>query len=97
MSQFQYTFDASIPFEEVEASLLLASFALESLHGSAASRLEANSDLDAQRRRCRLQGDTAAGRDLNRLFLGFLSREFPASAFQVARVADSEEPLHVAL
>lgn len=45
---YRYTF----PLEEVEASLLLALWGTQSLHGEAQVRLDATHFLDADRRSC---------------------------------------------
>ena len=74
--------------EHAEASLLLAVMATESLHGEAQTRLDAGHFLDPIKRACVIDAGTPVGRDLNRLFTGFLSREFGADAFVVERVDD---------
>src|SRR4051794_7912658 len=83
---YRYTFAAEVPAEEVEASLLLALFAVESLHGEAQTRLDAAHYFDADRRACVIDAGTAVGRDLSRIFTGFLAREFGPGSFQVERV-----------
>jgi len=83
---YRYSFVDSISFEEVEASLVLALLATEALHGQTQVRLDADHAVDAEKRSCVVDASTAVGRDLNRLFAGFLSREFGADAFEVERV-----------
>ena len=83
---FRYTFASSIPSEEIEATLLLAILATESLHGAAQVRLDAAHAFDAERQICTIDARSQVGRDLNRLFVGFVSREFGDSAFEVRRV-----------
>jgi hypothetical protein len=84
---YRYSFSAEVPAEEVEATLLLALFGVESLHGEAQTRLDAGHAFDAGRRACVLDASTEVGRDLNRLFVGFVRREFGEGAFRVERVA----------
>ena len=48
----QYVFDPGIAFEDVEASLLLAIFAAESLHGEAQVRLGVAHAVDSDHRTC---------------------------------------------
>lgn len=86
---YRYTFTGDIPLEEIEASLLLAVLATESLHGESQARLDISHFLDTDRRACVIDAGTAAGRDFNRLFVGFLRREFGEDAFQVERVNPS--------
>jgi hypothetical protein len=83
---YRYTCSAAVPPEEIEASLVLALLAVESLHGEAQTRLDAAHAFDADRRACVIDAGTAVGRDFNRLFVGFLRREFGESAFRVERI-----------
>ncbi len=87
---YRYTIRSDIPIEEVEASLLLAIMATESLHGQAQVRLDTAHAVDAEKRSCVLDTSTPVGRDLNRLFIGFLSREFGPDAFSVERIHDND-------
>lgn len=89
---FQYEFIPSVSIVEVERSLLLAVLGVECLHGETQTRLDASHALDAPHRACVIDASTDVGRDLNRLFAGFLRREFGADSFTVARV-DSESTL----
>lgn len=84
---YRYTFEPDVALEEVEASLLLAILAAENLHGEAQVRLDAAHNWDAGSRRCVIDGTTAVGRDVNRLFVGFLRREFGEGTFRVERIA----------
>ena len=93
---YRYTFAPPVPFEEVEASLLLAVMAAESLHGQAQVRLDAGHALDGDKRRLVIDAGTLVGRDLNRLFLGFVSREFGEDSFQVERVDEHHQPQEAA-
>lgn len=74
--------------DEVEASLLLAVLATESLHGECQTRLDAAHYFDPARRACVVDAGTPVGKDLNRLFTGFIGREFGPDAFTVERVKD---------
>lgn len=87
---YRYCFAPNVSFEEVKASLVLALLATESLHGQAQVRLDAAHAVDDDKRSFVVDASTLVGRDLNRLFAGFISREFGADAFQVERV---EEPI----
>jgi hypothetical protein len=83
---YRYEFTADVPAEEVEASLLLALLAAESLHGESQVRLDAAHAFDPDRHACVIDAGTAVGRDVNRLFVGFLRREFGPDAFRVERI-----------
>jgi hypothetical protein len=84
---YRYAFSPQVPLQEVEASLLLALLATEALHGEGPVRLDAAHFFDSDRRACVIGADTPVGRDFNRLFVGFVTREFGADAFAVERVA----------
>lgn len=83
---YRYGFCSEACLEEVESALLLAIFATESLHGEAQTRLDAAHLFDPDRRACVIDAGTAVGRDLNKLFAGFLAREFGEDSFKVERL-----------
>lgn len=83
---YRYTFALGVPAEEVEASLLLAIWGTQSLHGEVQARLDAAHYLDPRGNSCVIDAGTPVGRDFNRLFLGFLQREFGPDSFRVERV-----------
>ncbi len=86
-SVYRYTFLPETPLEEVEAALVLALVATEALHGEAQVRLDAAHHLDAERRVLVIDGTTAVGLDLNKLFWSFAAGEFGEGAFRVERLA----------
>jgi hypothetical protein len=88
---YSYTFRAEVPVEEIEATLVLTLFALESLYGEAQVRLDAAHHLDIDQRRCVIDASTEVGRSFNKVFTGFLHREFGADAFSVERVCAAAE------
>jgi hypothetical protein len=83
---YRYSFPPHVPVEDIEATLLLALWGAESLHGEVQVRLDAAHFLDADRCACVIDAGTPVGRDVNRLFVGFVRREFGAGAFRVERV-----------
>lgn len=82
---YRYTIAAGVPIEEVEITLLLALLGVEALHGESQARLDSGHAFSAERRTVAIDASTAVGRDLNKLFAGFLVREFGATSFQVRR------------
>ena len=64
---YRYAFVPDIDIDEVEASLVLAIFATESLHGESQTRLDAAHYFDNVMRKCVIDSSTAVGRDLNKL------------------------------
>jgi hypothetical protein len=91
---YLYHFPPPVPLEEVEATLLLALWGTESLHGESQARLDAAHFLDRDRRACVIDAGTPVGRDLNRLFVGFIRREFGEDAFRVERVTGDPGTTH---
>jgi hypothetical protein len=83
---YRYAFPPHVPLEEVEATLLLAIWGTESLHGEAQVRLDAAHSLDPDRRACVIDAGTPVGRDLNRLFAHFVRREVSEDSYRVDRV-----------
>jgi hypothetical protein len=83
---FRYTFRAEVPKAEVEASLLLALIAVEGLHGEAQTRLDAGHAIGGPFGGCVIDGSTAVGRDLAKVFTAFLRREFGEDSFRVERL-----------
>ena len=86
---YRYDFNSSVSMEEVESSLLLAILSVESLHGETDVQLNAAHFLDPHQRSCIVDAESDVGRDLNRLFAGFLRREFGSDQFRVRRVDKS--------
>jgi hypothetical protein len=68
--------------------------ATEALHGQAQVRLDAAHAVDADKRSCAVDASTTVGRDLNRLFAGFVTREFGADAFEVERINELSHQHH---
>jgi hypothetical protein len=80
---YRYQFSPPLDIAEVEATVTLAILATESLHGDSRVRLEARHKFDAQKRLCVIDDNGEVGRDFNRIFLGFMTREFGRDSFQV--------------
>lgn len=89
---YRYEFRPDVPLDEVEASLLLAFLATESLHGESQVRLDASHSLDHERRVCVIDARTRVGRDINRLFVGFLRHEFGEDSFSIERTEQPSNP-----
>ena len=82
---YHYTFPEQLPLSDVEDSLLLSAMAVESLYGIAAARLDMEFRLDRKERTCRVDSSTRVGDALNRIFAGFLVKQFGETAFKVRR------------
>ncbi len=89
---YRYRFQDTAPAAEVEATLLLSIFAVEALHGESQTRLDAAHAFDAKKRAVVIDASTPVGRDLNRVFIGFVTREFGPGSFRVERVPQKPQP-----
>jgi hypothetical protein len=87
---YRYRFIDSLDLTEVRTTLTLALLATESLHGESRVRLESRYEFDNDDRICRIDASNEVGRDLNRLLLGFISREFGRDSFSVERLTSIE-------
>lgn len=89
---YRYVFAEGVGIAEAEASLVMAILAAEALYSPAQVRLDAAHFFDAQRRMCVITADSEVGRDVARLFVSFLEREFGPTAFSVERVEKPTTP-----
>lgn len=94
--RYRYLFTDIVPVEEIETTLVLSIFAVEALHGESQTRLDAGHAFDPKLRTLVIDAATAVGRDLNRVFIGLVTREFGPGSFRVERVHRSPEPTPVA-
>lgn len=91
---YRYEFASEVPPEEVEVTFVLSVFTIEALHGEAQTRLDAGHAFDGKRRVMVIAADTPVGRDLNRVFLKLITREFGPGSFRVERAkAKEQEPV----
>lgn len=95
MTRNCYVFSTAVAFEDVECSLLLALWAVESLHGEPTPQEPVCHRIDRVSGTCVIETDTQRGIDLNRIFHGFLLREFSADQFQIECV--SADPASISL
>ena len=87
---YRYDFVGDVNLEEVEAVLLLSVMATECLHGLQQTRLDASYLFDQKRNASIIDAGTPVGRDLNRLFTGFIVLEFGSDSFTVDRLGDHD-------
>ncbi len=85
---YRYRFKEDVSLGEVEESLMLAVLATESVFGRSRVHLDASFCLNKEKRACEVDASTEVGRNIARIFTGFLSREFGEEAFRVERRND---------
>jgi hypothetical protein len=83
---YRFRFNADLPVDEIEDTLALAVIATEGLHGESQTLLDAGHAYDPAARSCVIDASSDVGRDLNRLFAGFLRREFGPNSFWIERL-----------
>ncbi|MBI3863567.1 MAG: hypothetical protein HY290_16880 [Planctomycetia bacterium] len=70
----------------METAYLLAVLSAESIHGEAQVRLDEAHVFEPVSRTCTIDASTPVGRDINRLFTGYVRREFDEGQFQIKRL-----------
>ena len=83
---YRYTFAPGVPTEDIEASLLLAIWGTQSLHGEAQTRLDAGHAIGGPFGACVIDATTPVGNDLAKVFTAFLRREFGEDSFRIERL-----------
>jgi hypothetical protein len=91
MERYRYRFGAAVPPEDIEASLLLAVASAESLYGETQVRLDVAYDFDPEAGTLVIDAATPAGRDVNRLFTGFVRTQLGEGMFFVDRLTQPQE------
>jgi hypothetical protein len=87
MTAHRFQFSCGVELAEVEATLLLALWATEALHGKPSVRLKARHEMDHEQRTLTICSATDVGQNLNCILLGFLQREFRPEEFQIERIS----------
>ena len=87
---YRFQFLEGVSLQSVENSLILALIAVQGLHGRAQVRLDASFLLEEKKRACVIDVSTDVGKDLARIFTGFLVREFGEERFSVEKVTTTQ-------
>jgi hypothetical protein len=82
---YRFQFTPPVDLNEAEATLRLAVMACEGLFGEARTRMEVSYSLDAGASAITVDGRTAPGEAVIRIFASYLSREFGRDAFVISR------------
>jgi len=89
---YRYVFSRQVPLTEAIATLELTLIAVESLHGEARTRMDAHCTVRPFERTLDVDASTHLGQALNQIFVGFLTREFGASAYSVTAIVPGAAP-----
>ncbi len=87
---YHYKFYPEVALEDVEDSLMLSALAAECMHGRSLIRLDAKFRLDLKKRSCVIDAGTEVGRNIAKIFTGFITRQFGEEAFKVERTLARE-------
>ena len=87
---YKYRFDKeAVPSQDLEDTFMLALLAVESLHSRSRVRMECRFVIDKHNRTCVIDAVTTVGRDLARIFTGFVTREYGERAVRIKRIVPS--------
>lgn len=86
---YKFTFDDSIPMDEVAKTMALSVIPVESIHGESAMMLDGKFLMNMRRRTCTIDAESETGNDLARVFLGFLNLQAPGR-FSIVTEESSE-------
>jgi hypothetical protein len=87
---YRYSFAEGVDLDAVEASLVMAFLGAEALYGESQVRMDGSYAFERELRSCVVDACTVVGRDINRLFTGYLRREFGPEQFTVYRLPPHE-------
>ena len=82
---YRYSFRDDCKSIDIERCLALAFRGAESLHGEAEVRMDGQYAFDPGKHLCVIDSTTPVGRDINRLFVGFLQSEMGEASFRIDR------------
>jgi len=82
---YRYEFLPDVTLKDVEDSLMLSALAVECMHGRSMIRLDAKFRLDLKKRSCVIDAGTEVGRNIAKIFTGFITRQFGEGSFKVER------------
>ena len=88
---YRYEFLPDVTIKDVEDSLMLSALAVECMHGRSMIRLDAKFRLDLKKRSCVIDAGTEVGRNIAKIFTGFITRQFGEGAFKVERTFSPQE------
>ena len=90
---YRYAFTTDCNHHVVEADLLRAFEAAESLLGESRVKLDVQYTFDPIQMKCAIDASTRVGKTINHLFVGRLRRSIGATKFQVERTLKTRKQL----
>lgn len=86
MIRYKFRFKTSVPFEEIDSTLMLATLAAECIHGRTRIHLDARFKATRKDNICWIDADNEVGQHIARIFAGFMVRLFGEQSFKVERL-----------
>lgn len=91
MTTYRFEFSRRVSTSSVESSLIVAVWCCESLHGESQVLMDGRYDWRKHERLLFIDASTDVGKDLNKLFLGLILREFDDQMFAVCPVEPASD------
>ena len=89
---YRYRFLSPEALRRAEWTLRLATLAAEGLHGEGKVRMDAQWLVDEERNVIVVDGATAVGSDISRIFTAFLTKVLGPNKFLVGRISGEDRP-----
>ena len=82
---YRYKFNANIAMQQVQEILMLATAAVEGLHGRSRINLDASYRLNEKERICEIEAGNEVGCAIARIFTGLLANGIGEGEFKIIR------------
>ncbi len=89
---YKYRFDQTVQAQDLEDTFMLALLAVESLHSRSRVRMEGQFKIDKNNCTFIIDAATTVGRDLARIFTGFVTCEYGDHAVHIKRIGRDSKP-----
>ena len=80
---YRFHFDNSVSLDGIEKALAISVIAVEAIYGEAAMRIDGVFGVDRRSRTCTIDRETDLGRDLAKVFTGFLRLSMNPGRYEV--------------
>lgn len=87
---YRFEFSNKIEPSDIDDLLHLAIFSASSIHGESATLLDVRYRFESGGRTCIIDASTAIGREVARIFTGYIAEEFDEGGFSIQRMKRQE-------
>lgn len=88
MIRYTFHFKTTVPFEEIDSTLILAALAAECIHGRTQIQLDARFQARRKDNVCWIDADSEVGKHIAHIFAGLMVRLFGERSFKVERLVN---------